>query len=88
MTKEEKKMIRIQIHNLLENCQDCQFRSVTNASIHVCPGCPIGQQMQKLGKKMWRKEEKKQQKIAKKPVAKKYRLKKRLTGQSETFRKR
>jgi hypothetical protein len=59
MTKEEKKMIRIQIHNLLENCQDCQFRSVTNAGIHTCPSCPIGQRMQALGQKLWKRDEKK-----------------------------
>jgi CRP-like cAMP-binding protein len=45
-------MIRIQIHNLLDNCQNCQFRSVTNAGIHTCPSCPIGQQLQKLSRKL------------------------------------
>lgn len=73
MTKAEKKLIRLQIISLLERCQGYPYHSVTNACIHICPGCPIGQQMQELGKKLWRKEEKKQQKIAKKPVAKKYR---------------
>jgi hypothetical protein len=52
MTREEKKLIRLQIISLLEQCQGCKFRSVTNAGIHVCPACPIGQQMQELGKKL------------------------------------
>ncbi|NUK29490.1 HTH domain-containing protein [Parageobacillus sp. VR-IP] len=52
MTREEKNLIRLQIISLLERCQDCQFRSVTNASIHVCPSCPIGQRVQALGKKI------------------------------------
>jgi len=64
MTKEEKKMIRIQIHNLLENCQDCQFRSVTNAGIHTCPSCPIGQRMQALGQKLWQRDERDEKKRA------------------------
>jgi ribosome-binding protein aMBF1 (putative translation factor) len=58
VTREEKKMIRIQIHNLLDNCQSCQFRSVTNASIHICPSCRIGKKMQALGKKLWKRDEK------------------------------
>jgi hypothetical protein len=52
MTREEKKLIRLQVISLLERCRGCKFRSITNASIHVCPGCPIGQQMQELGKKL------------------------------------
>jgi ribosome-binding protein aMBF1 (putative translation factor) len=52
VTREEKKLIRLQITRLLDRCQGCQFRSVTNASIHVCPSCPIGQRMQELGKKL------------------------------------
>lgn len=59
MTKAEKKLIRLQIISLLERYQGCPYHSTTNASIHVCPGCPIGQQMQELGKKLWHKEEKK-----------------------------
>jgi hypothetical protein len=73
MTREEKKMIRLQITELLDQCKGCKYRCKANASIHICPSCPIGQQMQKLGKKLWRKEEKKQQKIVKKSVAKKSR---------------
>jgi hypothetical protein len=73
MTREEKKLIRLQITELLDQCEGCKYRCKSNASIHICPGSPIGQQMQKLGKKLWPKKEKKQQKIVKKSVAKKYR---------------
>jgi hypothetical protein len=52
MTREEKKLIRLQIARLLDRCKGCQFRSVTNASIHVCPSCPIGQRMRELGEKL------------------------------------
>ncbi|EZP75040.1 hypothetical protein H839_16108 [Parageobacillus genomosp. 1] len=52
MTKAEKKLIRLQIISLLERCQGCPYHSTTNASIHVCPSCPIGQRMQALGQKI------------------------------------
>ncbi|WP_044736611.1 hypothetical protein [Geobacillus kaustophilus] len=52
MTREEKKLIRLQIGALLNKCQGCQYRHKTNASIHICPSCPIGEQMQALGKKL------------------------------------
>jgi hypothetical protein len=52
VTREEKKLIRLQITRLLDQCQGCKFRSVDNACIHICPGCPIGEQMQALGKKI------------------------------------
>ena len=86
MTREEKKLIRLQIISLLERCQDCQFRSVTNASIRVCPSCPIGQQMQELGKKLGG-----QPKVAEKKPAQKQKQKKktlvmrRWTKEEEEF---
>jgi hypothetical protein len=52
MTREEKKLIRLQIIGLLDQCQGCPNRYTTNASIHICPSCPIGQRMQELGKKL------------------------------------
>jgi hypothetical protein len=52
MTKVEKKMIRLQIIGLLNQCEGCKYRSKENTCIHICPSCPIGQQMQELGKKL------------------------------------
>jgi hypothetical protein len=65
MTREEKKLIRLQIIGLLDQCQGCKFRSVTNAGIHICPSCPIGQRMQALGQKLWKRDEKKRTAIIK-----------------------
>lgn len=59
MTKAEQKRIRLQIIDLLDQCQGCPNRYVTNASIHICPSCPIGQRMQALGQKLWKRDEKK-----------------------------
>ncbi|WP_061579670.1 hypothetical protein [Saccharococcus caldoxylosilyticus] len=59
MTREEKKLIRLQIIGLLDRCEGCQYRRKTNASIHICPSCPIGQRMQALGQKLWKRDEKK-----------------------------
>jgi hypothetical protein len=73
VTREEKKLIRLQIGALLNKCQGCQFRSVTNASIHVCPSCPIGQRMQELGKKLGG-----QPKVERKPVQQREQKKKTL----------
>lgn len=86
MTREEKKLIRLQIISLLERCQDCQFRSATNASIHVCPGCPIGQQMQELGKKLGGQLEVAKKKSAQKQEQKKKTLvMRRWTTEEEEF---
>jgi hypothetical protein len=52
MTREEKREIRIQIQNLLDQCEGCKFISVSCASIYICPKCPLGQQLQELGKKL------------------------------------
>jgi hypothetical protein len=52
MTREEKKMIRLQITKLLNQCQGCQYRSKENACVRICPSCPVGQRMQELGKKL------------------------------------
>jgi hypothetical protein len=59
VTREEKKLIRLQIARLLDQCQGCRFRSVTNAGIHICPSCPIGQRMQTLGRNLCESDEKK-----------------------------
>jgi hypothetical protein len=50
VTREEKKMIRLQIIGLLDQCEGCKYRFKANACIHICPSCPIGQQIQKLGR--------------------------------------
>jgi len=52
MTREEKRQIRIQIQNLLDQCEGCKYVSVSCASIYICPKCPLGQQIQELGKKL------------------------------------
>jgi hypothetical protein len=52
MTKEEKKILRLQIVELLDQCEGCKYRCKANASIHICPSCPIGQQLQKLSRKL------------------------------------
>ena len=86
MTREEKRLIRLQIARLLDQCQGCQFRSATNASIHVCSSCPIGQRMQELGKKLGG-----QPKVAEKKPAQKQKQKKktlvmrRWTKEEEEF---
>jgi hypothetical protein len=49
MTREEAKAIRIRIQDLLDQCEGCKYVSVAFASTHVCPKCPIGQQLQELG---------------------------------------
>lgn len=49
MTKRE---IRIKIQDLLDQCEGCKYVSVSCASIYICPKCPIGQQLQELGKKL------------------------------------
>jgi hypothetical protein len=56
MTREEKKLIRLQIIDLLDRCEGCQYRHKTNACIHICPSCPIGKKMQALGKKLGERE--------------------------------
>jgi len=52
VTIEEKRQIRIQIQNLLDQCEGCKYVSVSCASIYICPKCPLGQQLQELGKKL------------------------------------
>jgi hypothetical protein len=53
MTRQEKKMIRMQIHNLLEeNCQKCQHRYKTNACVRICPSCQTGRRIRRLGRKL------------------------------------
>jgi hypothetical protein len=52
MTREEAKAIRIQIQDLLDRCKGCKYVSVSCASIYICPKCPLGQQLQELGKKL------------------------------------
>ena len=64
MTREEKKLIRLRIIDLLDQCQGCPNRYVTNASIHICPSCPIGQRMQALGQKLWKRDERDEKKRA------------------------
>ncbi|WP_017435113.1 hypothetical protein [Saccharococcus caldoxylosilyticus] len=59
MTREEKKLIRLQIIGLLDQCQGCPYHSTTNASIHICPSCRIGKKIRALGKKLWKRDEKK-----------------------------
>jgi hypothetical protein len=52
MTREEKRKIRLQIQDLLDKCQNCKYVSVSFASIHICPKCPLGQKIQELGKQL------------------------------------
>jgi hypothetical protein len=52
MTKEEKKMIRLQLVNLLDSCEGCPYQTMVNACVKICPTCPIGKQMQKLSRKL------------------------------------
>ncbi|MED5052669.1 SANT/Myb-like DNA-binding domain-containing protein [Anoxybacillus rupiensis] len=52
MTKEEKKMLRLKAARLLDNCEGCKHRYTPNASVHICPSCPIGQQIQQIGKQL------------------------------------
>jgi hypothetical protein len=56
VTREEKKLIRLQIARLLDQCQGCPYQKMTNACVHICPSCPIGQKMQALGKKLGERE--------------------------------
>jgi hypothetical protein len=52
MTREEKRKLRIQIQDLLDKCKGCKYISVVCASVYVCPNCPLGQQIQALGRKL------------------------------------
>jgi len=54
MTKDEKKRIRLQIIGLLDQCEGCPYQKMTNACVHICPSCPIGKKIQKLGKKLYK----------------------------------
>jgi hypothetical protein len=69
MTREEKKLIRLQIAELLDQCQGCSYQKMANASIHICPSCPIGQRMQALGRNLCESDEKKRRIDAKKRKA-------------------
>jgi hypothetical protein len=74
MTREEKKILRLHIIELLDQCQGCQYRHKANASIHICPSCPIGKKMQALGKKLG---ERKKRKAVRRPWTTQFELRKR-----------
>jgi hypothetical protein len=59
MTCKEKKLIRLQITELLDQCEGCQYWSKENACVRICPSCPIGQRMQALGRNLCESDEKK-----------------------------
>ncbi|WP_420768729.1 hypothetical protein ACNR9V_03090 [Parageobacillus thermoglucosidasius] len=56
MTKAEQKRIRLQIIELLDQCEGCPHRYKFGSSVRICPSCPIGQEMQALWKKLGERE--------------------------------
>jgi hypothetical protein len=52
MTREKKKIIRLRIIKLLDQCEGCHYRQKVHSSINVCPSCPIGQEIQALGEQL------------------------------------
>lgn len=85
MTREEKKMIRLQIIGLLDQCQGCRYRSKENASIHICSSCPIGQQLQELGKKLGGQPKAERKPTQKREQKKKTLVMRRWTKEEEEF---
>lgn len=53
MTREQKKKLRLQIGKLLDKCDGCEHIGVVNIGIRVCKSCPLGQQIQQLGKMLY-----------------------------------
>jgi hypothetical protein len=52
MTRDEKKSIRLQLIELLDSCDGCQYRYVMNVGVKICPSCAIGQRIQRIGKQL------------------------------------
>ncbi|MCG6184274.1 hypothetical protein H1215_15595 [Anoxybacillus sp. LAT_38] len=48
MTREEKKRLRMQIVQLLDECDTCEYKTKSGASVTVCRGCPIGKRLTEL----------------------------------------
>ena len=48
MTREEKKRLRMQIIRLLDECDSCEYKMKSGASVTVCRGCPIGKRLTEL----------------------------------------
>ncbi|EZP77583.1 hypothetical protein H839_08119 [Parageobacillus genomosp. 1] len=48
MTREEKRKIRIQIQNLLDQCKGCPHQFEPNAYFIACRKCEIGKEMRHL----------------------------------------
>ena len=54
MTKEEKRHIRMQVIQMLDqHCQQCEYYSKLNSCMSVCRQCPYGQRMQELTRPLW-----------------------------------
>lgn len=51
MTREEKKRLRIQIIQLLDRCENCEYKTKLGASITTCRQCPIGQKLIEISSK-------------------------------------
>ena len=48
MTREEKKRLRMQIIQLLDECDTCEYKTKLGASVTVCRGCRIGKRLTEL----------------------------------------
>lgn len=68
MTREEKKRLRMQIIQLLDECDGCRYKTKLGASVEECKKCPIGKKLNELSSmlenkkkrtdaKLWREEE-------------------------------
>lgn len=52
MTREEKKRLRMQIIQLLDECDDCEHKTRLGSSTTVCRQCPIGKQLITLSERL------------------------------------
>ena len=53
MTREQKKKLRLQLGKLLDKCEGCEhIGTVKNIGIHICKSCPLGRQIQAIGRKL------------------------------------
>ena len=52
MTRGQKKKLRLQLGKLLDKCEGCEHIGTVNIGIHICKSCPLGRQIQAIGRKL------------------------------------
>ncbi|WP_199425793.1 HTH domain-containing protein [Thermaerobacillus caldiproteolyticus] len=45
-----KRAIRLQLTLLLDQCDGCEYQKRAESSVQICSKCPLGKQIQRLGK--------------------------------------